>query len=101
MTGAALITALGVPNLEPIDPADIPALAAYCGVAILSNWLMLKTYEQIEAARVQPFAYLQIVFVSAIGILVFDEVLTLHVVVGAGIVIAAGLFALLSERRAA
>jgi drug/metabolite transporter (DMT)-like permease len=101
ITGALLMTAIGLPALEPVAPADIPPLAAYCAVSILSNWLLLKTYEQIEAARVQPFAYLQIVFVSGIGIAIYDEVLTPHVVLGAGIVIAAGLFALTLERRRA
>lgn len=101
VTGALMMTALGLPALEPVAPAHIPALAAYCAVSILSNWLLLKTYEQIEAARVQPFAYLQIVFVSGIGIALYDEVLTPHVVLGAGIVIAAGLFALALERRRA
>ncbi|MCB6179811.1 DMT family transporter [Rhodobacter sp. Har01] len=98
VTGAALMTAIGLPSLEPVAAADLPALSAYCAIAILSNWLILKTYEQIEAARVQPFAYLQIVFVTGIGITVFDEVLTLPIAIGAGIVIAAGLFALSLER---
>lgn len=98
MTGAVLMTVIGLPSLRPVAPADILPLAAYCAIAILSNWLILKTYEQIEAARAQPFAYLQIVFVTIIGIAVYDETLTLKVIVGAGIVIAAGLFALSLER---
>ncbi len=99
IAGAVLMTVIGLPNLEPVHPDDIAPLAAYCAIAILSNWLILKTYEQIEAARVQPYAYLQIVFVAGIGISVYDEVLTLPVAIGAAIVIAAGLFALSLERR--
>lgn len=98
VTGAALITVLGVPNLEAIAPEDIPALVAYCCIAILSNWLMLKTYEHIEAARAQPFAYLQTVFVTIIGITIYDEDLTLPVLIGTAIVIASGLFAFSRER---
>ena len=47
----------------------------------------------------QPFAYLQIVFVAMIGVAFFGEVLMPHVMVGVGIVVAAGIFALLLQRR--
>jgi drug/metabolite transporter (DMT)-like permease len=99
ITGAVLVTIIGLPNLEAIDPKDIPAIATYCAISILSHWLLLKTYEQIEASRVQPYAYLQIVFVTMIGIVVYNEVLTTHVITGTAIVIAAGLYALSLERH--
>ena len=47
----------------------------------------------------QPFAYLQIVLVSLIGIVVYGEVLRTPVLVGGAIVVAAGLFALLHTKR--
>jgi drug/metabolite transporter (DMT)-like permease len=50
---------------------------------------------------VQPYAYLQIVFVTLIGILVYDETLAPLVALGAGLIIAAGLYALSLERRPA
>ena len=59
------------------------------------------TDEQIEAARVQPYAYLQIVFVTIIGIAVYGEVLELPVALGALVIIAAGLYALSLERKPA
>jgi drug/metabolite transporter (DMT)-like permease len=52
-----------------------------------------------EASAVQPFAYLQIVFVSIAGIVVFGEALKANVALGAGIVVAAGLASLMLERR--
>lgn len=97
--GAVLMTAIGLPNLEPIQPQHILPLAAYCALCIFSHWLLLKCYEQIEAARVQPFAYLQIVFVTVIGLTVFGEALHLPVALGTAIVVAAGLYALSLERR--
>ena len=62
---------------------------------------MLKTYEAAEASAVQPFAYLQIVFVSVIGITVYGEHLAPAVAAGTAIVVAAGLYALTLDRRPA
>ena len=99
--GAVLMTGIGVPHLEPMPQTDAGFLAAYCALSILSHWLLLKCYEQVEASRVQPFAYLQLVFVTGIGTVVYGEVLELAVAIGGGIVVAAGLYALSLERKPA
>ena len=96
--GAGLMTVAGLPNWEPVAPSDLPLLVLYAGISIFSHWLLLKCYEQIEASRVQPYAYLQIVFVTLIGLTVYDETLSPLVALGAGIIIAAGLYALSLER---
>ena len=97
--GAVLMTGLGLPNLEPVAPQDLVFLAFYCVLSILSHWLLLKCYEAIEAARVQPYAYLQIVFVTLIGLAVYGETLALPVALGTAVIVAAGLYALSLERR--
>jgi drug/metabolite transporter (DMT)-like permease len=99
VVGLVLATALGLPALEPVKPQHILPIAVYSALSILSHWLLLKTYEQIEAARVQPYAYLQILFVTAIGMTFFDEPLHLPVVIGTAVIVAAGLYALSLERR--
>jgi drug/metabolite transporter (DMT)-like permease len=99
--GAALITLIGVPNWHAIPPADWAWLLLYGGLALLANWLLIKCYEVAEASAVQPFAYLQIVFVSLVGVLVFNEALRPNVVIGAAIVVGAGLVALALARSPA
>ena len=99
--GAVLMTAIGLPQLEPMLAQDAGFLAVYCGLSILSHWLLLKCYEQIEASRVQPYSYLQLVFVTGIGMAVYGEVLELPVAIGSVIVVAAGLYALSLERKTA
>lgn len=99
--GAGLMTAIGLPQLEPMLPQDAGFLAVYCGLSILSHWLLLKCYEQVEASRVQPYSYLQLVFVTGIGMAVYGEVLELPVAIGSAIVVGAGLYALSLERRPA
>jgi drug/metabolite transporter (DMT)-like permease len=99
--GAVLVTAIGLPNWEPMTNEDWVWMTIYALLALLGNWLLIRCYEVAEASSVQPFAYLQIVLVSLIGIAVYDEVLRLPVIIGGTIVVAAGLFALLQTRSKA
>ncbi|MDT8854554.1 DMT family transporter [Paracoccaceae bacterium Fryx2] len=94
MIGAGLMTLAGLPVWQPLTAPDWALMAVYAALALLANWLLIRCYATAEASAVQPFAYLQIVFVSAIGIAVYDETLRPNVVAGAAIVIAAGLFTL-------
>ena len=90
---------IGVPQMQAIALADLPYFAAYAALAILSNWSLQKTYQTAEASVVQPFAYLQIVFVSGVGMVFYNESLALQVAIGAGVVVAAGLYALTLDRE--
>ena len=51
-----------------------------------------------EASAIQPFAYLQLVWASGIGLFLFGEELRTNVAIGAGLVVAAGLFTLWRQR---
>lgn len=99
--GCGVITVLGLPAWEPMSGADWWLTLIYAGLALGANYVLIKCYQMAEASVVQPFAYLQIVLVSVIGVVVFGEVLEPHVVMGAAIVIAAGLVTLWTTRAAA
>ena len=99
--GAVVMTAIGLPFWEMVTPRDALFLLIYGLLSVLSNWLLQKTYETAEASRVQPFAYLQIVFTAGIGMVFFGEELHLQVVVGVVIVVMAGIYALIQQRRQA
>jgi drug/metabolite transporter (DMT)-like permease len=99
--GAAATTVVGLWFWEPMTAPDWAWMALLCVTGAGGHWLLIKTYEVAEASAVQPFAYLQLVFASALGILVFEERLEPNVALGAAIVIAAGLFTLSRERRVA
>ena len=98
--GAVVMTFIGVPKWQEVAMHDWPWMFAYAAVSVLSNWLLLKTYELAEASAVQPFAYMQFVFITLIGLSVFGESLSVVVVLGVALVIAAGIYALWSERTA-
>lgn len=96
--GAVAMTLAGLPHLQPIAPADWGFMAALCCTGVLGHWCLIRAYDLAEAGAVQPFAYLQLVFASAVGVAVFGEPLRPAVVLGAALVVAAGLFTLWRAR---
>jgi drug/metabolite transporter (DMT)-like permease len=92
--GAAAMTLVGLWFWQPMSDADWVWMAILCCSAAAGHWSLIKSYEVAEASAVQPFAYLQLVVVSAIGMSLFGEVLRVNVVIGGALVVAAGLFTL-------
>lgn len=97
-TGAIVMTAVGVWFWEPMSAGNWAWMALLCVTGATGHYLLIRTYEVAEASAVQPFAYLQLVFASALGLLVFQETLATNVLIGAGIVVSAGLFTLWRAR---
>ena len=100
VVGAVGMTCVGVFYWEPMSGSDWLWMAALCVTGALGHFTLIKCYEVTEASTVQPFAYMQLVFGSGLGLLVFNETLRGATVIGAAIVIAAGLFTLWRERAA-
>jgi len=92
--GALTLTPIGLATWQPMSLPDWGWMAALCCTAILGHGMLIRAYAVAEASVIQPFAYLQLVFVAALGITLFGETLAINVAVGAGIVVAAGLFTL-------
>jgi len=101
VAGAVFTTLIGVWFWEPMQPGDWLWMGLLCLTAVLSHWLLIRAYEVAEASAIQPFAYLQLVFVSILGISLFGETLRLNVALGTGIVVCAGLFTLWRARKKA
>jgi drug/metabolite transporter (DMT)-like permease len=98
VVGAVAMTPFGLSSWTWMTPGDWLWMAMLCGTAILAHWLLIKAYAVAEASAIQPFAYLQLVFAAGIGLFVFGEALRLNVVLGAAIVVAAGIFTLWRQR---
>ena len=98
VAGAVAITPFGLMHWQPMSLADWGWMASLCLTAALGHWLLIRAYAVAEASALQPFAYLQLVWVSVLGLLFLGETLRLNVATGAAIVAAAGLFALWRER---
>lgn len=97
--GAVAMTAVGIWHWEPMTTVDYGWMLLLCICGALGHWLLIKTYQIAEASALQPFAYFQLVFATMLGIAVFGEKLEPAIVVGAVIVVSAGLFTLLRARK--
>ena len=98
-TGAAFMTLIGIWFWEPMTLPDWGWMLTLCITGATGHYLLIKCYEVAEASAVQPFAYLQLPFAAAIGMMVFGEVLRPNVALGAAIIVGAGLFTLWRARQ--
>lgn len=99
IAGAVTMTLVGMWFWEPMAQADWAWMALLCVSGVSGHWLLIKCYEMAEASTVQPFAYFHLVWTAILGISVFGEALRPEVVLGAALVVSAGLFTLWRERR--
>ncbi|MEP3846946.1 MAG: DMT family transporter [Paracoccaceae bacterium] len=97
-TGAIAITCVGVWFWEPMTGSDWVWMGTLCVTGATGHWLLIRCYEVAEASAVQPFAYFQMVFAAMVGIAAFGEMLEWNVMVGAVVIVGAGLFTLWRER---
>ena len=97
-TGAIAITCVGVWFWEPMTGSDWIWMGTLCVTGATGHWLLTRCYEVAEASAVQPFAYFQMVFAAMVGIAAFGEMLEWNVMLGAFVIVAAGLFTLWRER---
>jgi len=93
------MTFIGIWFSEPITTSDYGWMLLLCVTGALGHYLLIRCYEVAEASVVQPFAYLQLVFATSIGILLFNETIKLNVLIGVIIVVSAGLFTLYRNRK--
>ncbi|WP_417720393.1 DMT family transporter [Salipiger sp.] len=97
-SGAVAATVIGIWFWEPMTAPDWGWMILLCISGALGHYTLIKCYEVAEASAVQPFAYLQLVFASAMGVAVFGETIRPNVAIGAAIIVAAGLFTLWRAR---
>lgn len=96
--GAGTMTLVGVWYWVPMAGPDWGWMATLCCTACLGHWLLIKAFAVAEASAIQPFAYLQLVWASGIGLVLFGESVRINVAVGAALVVAAGIFTLWRQR---
>ena len=97
--GAVVMSVVGSGYWTALKPIDWAWLGLLCILACLAHYLLIKCYELSEASSLQPFAYLQLLFATIIGLWIFSEKLEVHVVMGALLVVLSGLFAIWRERQ--
>ncbi|MDB2324347.1 DMT family transporter [Alphaproteobacteria bacterium] len=99
VAGAVGVSLIGPFFWLPPTGTDWYWMAALCLTGILGHFFLIKAYEVTEASTVQPFAYFQLVFASAVGMLAFGDIVDRYIIIGAIIVVGAGLFTFWRERQ--
>jgi len=97
--GTVTMTVISFFIWEPIPQKDLLWLLTMCILSSSSHFLMVKTLQVAEASVIQPFSYLQLVFGSIIGVMIFSESIDLMIIVGVTIVIGSGLFTTWREHK--
>jgi drug/metabolite transporter (DMT)-like permease len=79
---------------KPPTGWDWAWMALLCVLGITAHAMLIKVYRLAEANTVQPFAYLQLLFATGYGVLIFGERPDPWTALGAAILIGAGLMSL-------
>jgi len=99
VVGSIAMTVIGLNFWDPVSKSDWSIMLLLSASGVVGHYLLIKCYEVAEASAVQPFAYLQLIWASMIGIIIFGEQITTNVLIGACIIVGAGLFTLWRERK--
>lgn len=68
-------------------------------LAAIGHFLMIEAFSTAPASTLAPFTYVELVWATLVGFLIFGDLPGPFVVAGALIVVAAGIWALIQERR--
>ncbi|WP_439631393.1 DMT family transporter [Shinella sp.] len=106
VAGAVAISLIGPFYWTNLAPVDWLWMGIVCITGMSSHYFLIRAYDLLDAAAVQPLTYLQVVLAAIVGVTVFGETLNLNMVVGSAIVVGAGIFTIWREsvvarRRAA
>ncbi len=84
---------------QPMPLGDFAAVAAIAGLAFVASLCVIAAYKASEAALIAPMQYSQILWATLLGWLFFDELPDGATVLGAGVIIASGIYILTREGR--
>ena len=62
------------------------------------QWIVVLAFRYADASVLAPFSYIQLLWVTLLGFLIFGEVPDIWTVVGAGVIVASGLYTAHRER---
>jgi drug/metabolite transporter (DMT)-like permease len=96
--GALVMSCVGPFFWESPTWTDWGWLAAVSGSSMLGHYLFIQALRFAEASAIQPLIYLQLVVATTVGVLAFEERLDEVTMLGATLVVGAGMFTLAAGR---
>lgn len=101
LLGSFLVMGALMPfDYKPMPLSDIVAVAILSALGFIALNCMIGAYKAGEAAIVAPMQYSQILWATAFGMLLFDEQPQQWTLIGAGVIIASGMYIVFRESRA-
>ncbi|WP_198883495.1 DMT family transporter [Acuticoccus mangrovi] len=99
LIAGTLVTALTAPTWVVPSWSDAAMLVMIGVLGGVGQIMVTQAFQHAEASLIAPFEYTSMIWVIAIGYLVFGEIPTIYVVIGAAIVIGSGIFVIFRERQ--
>ena len=98
-TGTVLTTAYLPLVWTPINPADLPYFLLIGVSGTLAQLCLIRAFSLAEAGTIAPFTYLGLVFATLWGALFYDELPDRWTLLGALVIVTAGLYVWHRETR--
>lgn len=99
--GMMLAGAAGLPFVwQPPSAAELAVIAGMAVSLVIGQVFTIRAFRAAPVAVVAPFDYVELLWASLIGYVVWDEQPAAHVWIGAAIVVASGLYITWREARA-
>jgi drug/metabolite transporter (DMT)-like permease len=76
---------------KPIQFSDLYFLILLCTFSLVGHFLLTNAYRHAEASVLQPFSYFHLFFASMVGIIFFQDPLTISTVAGGGLIVFGGI----------
>ena len=76
---------------QPIQLSDLYFLILLCTFSLVGHFLLTNAYRHAEASVLQPFSYFHLFFASIVGIIFFEDPLTISTVAGGGLIVFGGI----------
>lgn len=100
MVGNFLVMGAALPFVyKPMQIGDLGLLGVIALFGLTASFLSILAYRAGEAVIVAPMQYSQIIWATGFGWFLFDEGVDLATFVGAGVIIASGLYIVFREGR--
>ncbi|MEM8694260.1 MAG: DMT family transporter [Pseudomonadota bacterium] len=92
-----LMAVLMPADYQPMPILDLGAVALISVLGFSAGLMLIAAYKNAEAAIVAPMQYSQIIWATLFGYVLFDETVDGMTFVGAGVIIASGLYIVFRE----
>ena len=96
--GAALLWVTGDRPIMP-EPGHLALIAGTLVFSVLGYYAIVQAMRVADASAVQPFRYTRLIFSILAGVLIFGERPDTLTLIGAGLIIATGLYTFLREQH--